>query len=133
METYGCQMNFADSEIIAGILHEHNFRQCGEIETADVIFLNTCSIREHAEQRVYGRLENLGHLKRRNPRLVVGILGCMAERLRHDLIEERQLVDIVCGPDEYRSLPALIDHALLGEKGIRVKLSRTETYDDIIP
>jgi tRNA-2-methylthio-N6-dimethylallyladenosine synthase len=133
METYGCQMNFADSEIVSGILHDHDFRQCDSAAKADVILVNTCSIRDHAEKRIYGRLENLAHLKRRKPRLVLGVLGCMAERLRQDLIEERKLVDIVCGPDEYRALPAMIDDAMHGEKGVRVELSLTETYGDIAP
>jgi tRNA-2-methylthio-N6-dimethylallyladenosine synthase len=95
--------------------------------------MNTCAIRDHAEQRVYGRLSNFDHLKKRNPHLVVGILGCMAERLRQNLIEDQKLVDIVCGPDEYRKLPALIDNAFLGGKGIQTQLSRVETYDDIEP
>ncbi len=95
--------------------------------------LNTCSIRENAEQRIYGRLGNFKNLKVSNPNLVIGIIGCMAERLRKDLIEEKKIVDIVVGPDEYRRIPEFIDNAFNGEKGIGVKLSRTETYDDIIP
>ncbi len=133
IETYGCQMNVADTEIINGILHGEGYEITSEIERADAIFMNTCAIRDHAEQRVYGRLGNFDQLKKRNPHLVVGIVGCMAERLRTSLIEDRKLVDIVCGPDEYRRLPALIDAALHGEKGMRVQLSRTETYDDIEP
>jgi tRNA-2-methylthio-N6-dimethylallyladenosine synthase len=133
IETYGCQMNFADSEIINGILNEQGYELAKDMEGADAIFMNTCAIRDNAEQRIYGRLSNFGHLKRSNPHLVIGILGCMAERLRSDLLEKQSIVDIVCGPDEYRKLPALIDEAFHGEKGIRTQLSRVETYDDIVP
>ncbi len=133
IETYGCQMNVADTEIINGILHREGYEVESNIESADAIFLNTCAIRDHAEQRIYGRLSNFEHLKKRRPHLVVGVLGCMAERLRTHLLEESKLVDVVCGPDEYRKLPALIDGALLGEKGIQIQLSRSETYDDIEP
>ncbi len=133
IETYGCQMNLADSEIVSGILDREGYTLGGDLEEADAIFLNTCAIRENAEQRIYGRLANFQHLKKRNPHLVVGILGCMAERLRKELMVDQKMVDIVCGPDEYRRLPALIDQAFHGEKGIGVQLSRVETYDDIAP
>ncbi len=133
IETYGCQMNFADTEIVNGILREQGYEIASDVEKADAVFLNTCAIRDNAEQRIYGRLSNLEHLKKRNPHLVFGILGCMAERLRSDLLEKNSAVDIVCGPDEYRRLPALIDDAFAGEKGIRTQLSRVETYDDIVP
>jgi tRNA-2-methylthio-N6-dimethylallyladenosine synthase len=133
IETYGCQMNLADTEIINGILEAEGFELNSDPEAADAIFMNTCAIREHAEQRIYGRLASFGPLKKKNPHLVVGILGCMAERLRADLIDNQKLVDIVCGPDEYRKLPRLIDGAFHGEKGIRTQLSRVETYDDIVP
>lgn len=133
IETYGCQMNLADTEIVLGILQNYGYTIAKEIENADVVLLNTCSIRENAEQRIYGRLGNIKTLKRSNPNLVIGILGCMAERLRKDLIEEKKIVDVVVGPDEYRKLPELIDLAVGGEKGIGVRLSKTETYDDIIP
>jgi tRNA-2-methylthio-N6-dimethylallyladenosine synthase len=133
IETYGCQMNVADSELVMGILKSYGYSFTKEITDADVIFLNTCSIRENAEQRIYGRLGNLKNLKSEKPNLIVGVLGCMAERLRQDLIEEKKIVDIVVGPDEYRSLPEFISAAFNGEKGIGVRLSRTETYDDIIP
>jgi tRNA-2-methylthio-N6-dimethylallyladenosine synthase len=126
-------MNVADTEIINGILHKEGYEICDAIEKADAIFMNTCAIRDHAEQRIYGRLGNFEHLKKRNPHLVVGILGCMAERLRQSLLDDRKLVDIVCGPDEYRKLPALIDGAFHGEKGMQTQLSRIETYDDIEP
>lgn len=133
IETYGCQMNFADTEIINGILNEQGYELAKDMEGADAIFMNTCAIRDNAEQRIYGRLSNFEHLKRGNPHLVIGILGCMAERLRNNLLEKKSIVDIVCGPDEYRKLPALIDEAFQGEKGIRTQLSRVETYDDIVP
>ncbi len=133
IETYGCQMNFADTEIVLGILNNHGFGSTNNFEKADVVLLNTCSIRENAEQRIYGRLGNFKNLKKSNPNLVIGIIGCMAERLRKDLIEDKRIVDIVVGPDEYRRIPEFIDNAFNGEKGIGVKLSRTETYDNIIP
>ncbi len=133
IETYGCQMNLADSELVMGILNQNGFDITKDLNSADVILLNTCSIREHAEERIYGRLGNLKKLKNQKPNMVIGILGCMAERLRKDLIEQKSIVDLVVGPDEYRRLPELIDTSLGGEKGIGVRLSRTETYDDIIP
>jgi len=133
IETYGCQMNVADSEVVAGVLKGKGFESTDNLENANIILLNTCSIRDNAEQRIYGRLGNLKTLKDKNPETVIGILGCMAERLRKDLIEDKKMVDLVVGPDEYRRLPELIDGAFNGEKGISVKLSRTETYDDIIP
>jgi len=133
IETYGCQMNFADTELVMGILKNKGYSLAKEIDAADVILLNTCSIRENAEQKIYSRLEHLRGIKRRKSETVIGILGCMAERLRKNLIEEKKIVDLVVGPDEYRRLPEFIDSAFGGEKGIGVKLSRTETYDDIIP
>jgi tRNA-2-methylthio-N6-dimethylallyladenosine synthase len=133
IETYGCQMNLADSEVVLGILQNYGYGITKEISNADVVLLNTCSIRENAEQRIYGRLGNIKTAKKNNPNLVIGVLGCMAERLRKDLIDEKKMVDVVVGPDEYRRLPELIDMAFGGEKGIGVRLSRTETYDDIIP
>lgn len=133
IETYGCQMNVADTEIVLGILKKQGYSVTDKPENADVILLNTCSIRDNAEQRIYGRIGNLKTLKYKNPGLVLGVLGCMAERLRKDLIEEKKAVDIVVGPDEYRRLPEYIDVAFNGDKGIGVKLSRTETYDDIEP
>ena len=133
IETYGCQMNLADTEIVLGILQNKGYEIAEDADKADVVLLNTCSIRDNAEQRIYGRLGNFKNLKDKNPGLVVGILGCMAERLRKDLIEKKSVVDVVVGPDEYRRLPELIDVAYNGDKGIGVKLSKTETYDDIIP
>ncbi len=133
IETYGCQMNLADTEIVQGILKLSGYSLTNNVDNADIVLLNTCSIRENAEQRIYGRLGNFKRVKDSKPEMVVGILGCMAERLRKDLIEEKKIVDLVVGPDEYRRLPELINTAFNGEKGIGVKLSRTETYDDIIP
>jgi tRNA-2-methylthio-N6-dimethylallyladenosine synthase len=133
IETYGCQMNLADTEIVLGILQTYGYGVTKDPHNADVVLLNTCSIRENAEQRIYGRLGNIKTLKKENPNLVIGILGCMAERLRKDLIDEKKMVDVVVGPDEYRRLPELINTAIGGEKGIGVRLSKTETYDDIIP
>lgn len=133
IETYGCQMNLADTEIVQGILQKNGYELIKDADDADVVLINTCSIRENAEQRIYGRLGKFKAMKDHNPNLVVGILGCMAERLRQDLIEEKKMVDLVVGPDEYRRLPEYIDIAFNGDKGIGVKLSRTETYDDITP
>lgn len=133
IETYGCQMNVADTEIVLGVLKKQGYVASDNAESADVILLNTCSIRENAEQRIYGRLGNFKTLKTKRPDVVVGILGCMAERLRKDLIEDKKIVDLVVGPDEYRRLAEYIDIAFNGDKGIGVKLSRTETYDDIEP
>ncbi len=133
IETYGCQMNFADTELVMGILKTQGYELAKQIEDANIILLNTCSIRDNAEQKIYSRLEHLRGIKRRKSGTVIGILGCMAERLRKNLIEEKKVVDLVVGPDEYRRLPEFIDTAFSGEKGIGVKLSRTETYDDINP
>jgi len=133
IETYGCQMNFADSELVMGILKSKGFELAKNIDEANVILLNTCSIRDNAEQKIHSRLDHLKGVKKNNPTAVIGILGCMAERLRKNLIEEKKIVDLVVGPDEYRRLPEFIDLVYGGEKGIGVKLSRTETYDDIIP
>lgn len=133
IETYGCQMNLADTEIVLGILQNNGYGVTKQAEDADVILVNTCSIRENAEQRIYGRLGNFKTIKDQKPEIIVGVLGCMAERLRKDLVEKKRIVDVVVGPDEYRRLPELIDVANNGDKGIGVKLSKTETYDDILP
>lgn len=133
VETYGCQMNLNDTEIVLGILHANGYGIAESPEEADVILLNTCAVREHAEQRVLERLNHFKPYKRRKPELVVGILGCMAERLRSRLLGEKKLVELVVGPDEYRKLPQLLEHAFAGEHGIAVRLSRVETYDDIEP
>ena len=126
-------MNLADTEIVQGVLTNKGYDLTNDINKADVVLLNTCSIRENAEQRIYGRLGNIKTLKYDNPNLVIGILGCMAERLRDDLVKDKKVVDLVVGPDEYRRLPEFIDIAFSGEKGIGVKLSKTETYDDLLP
>jgi tRNA-2-methylthio-N6-dimethylallyladenosine synthase len=133
IETYGCQMNFNDTEIVSSVLVNSGYQMIDKPEGADVIFLNTCSVRDNAEKRIYERLMHLKQYKRQNKKLVVGVLGCMAERLRGKLLEEREIVGIVAGPDEYRKVPDLIENALHGTKGIAVQLSRVETYDDIPP
>lgn len=133
IESYGCAMNFSDSEIVASILNEKGFGATRMIEEADLIFINTCSIREKAEQTVRNKLQNYRTFKKENPSLLVGVLGCMAERLKAKLLEEEKLVDIVVGPDAYRSLPALIEEAESGQKSVNVLLSREETYADISP
>ena len=133
IESYGCQMNFADSEIVASILNTHGFGATRNCETADLIMLNTCSIREKAEQTVRKRLTEFRKLKESNPGLLVGVLGCMAERLKSKFLEEEKLVDLVVGPDAYRTLPALIEGAEGGQKAVNVLLSRDETYADISP
>ena len=133
IESYGCQMNFADSEIVASILLDQGFETTGNYKEADVVFINTCSIRENAEQRVRNRLSQFGVEKRRNPKLIVGVLGCMAERLKSKFLEEEKLVDVVVGPDAYRELPQLLNEVESGHKAINVLLSREETYADISP
>lgn len=133
LESYGCQMNFSDSEIVASILSEAGFSTTRDAEEADVILLNTCAIRDNAEQRVRNRLQFFKSLKARNPKLVVGVLGCMAERLRDQLLVEEKLVDLVVGPDAYRDLPNLIATVDGGQKAVNVLLSREETYAEISP
>ncbi|HVG41092.1 MAG TPA: tRNA (N6-isopentenyl adenosine(37)-C2)-methylthiotransferase MiaB [Chitinophagaceae bacterium] len=133
IESYGCSMNFSDSEIVASILQGEGFGATRNCEEADLILLNTCSIREKAEQTVRKRLTEFKKLKKRNPALLVGVLGCMAERLKAKFLEEEKLVDLVIGPDAYRTLPQLITEADGGQKGINVLLSREETYADISP
>ncbi len=133
IESYGCAMNFSDSEIVASILSEQGFETTTDYTVADVIFINTCSIRENAEQRVRNRLREFTIAKVRNPGLVVGVLGCMAERLKSKFLEEEKLVDVVVGPDAYRDLPNLIEQVDGGQKAINVLLSREETYADISP
>lgn len=133
IESYGCQMNFSDSEIVASILKECDFDTTSESSEADVIFLNTCSIRDKAEQTVRNRLKSFTKLKRRRPEVTIGVLGCMAERLKTQLLEEEKLVDIVAGPDAYRDLPNLINQVDEGEKAVNTFLSREETYADISP
>lgn len=133
IESYGCQMNFSDSEIVASLMKENGFDTTSDVEKADVIFLNTCSIREKAEQTVRNRLIHFNALKRQKPEMTIGVLGCMAERLKEKLLEEEKIVDVVVGPDAYRDLPNLVSAAEDGEKGINTFLSREETYADISP
>jgi tRNA-2-methylthio-N6-dimethylallyladenosine synthase len=133
IESYGCAMNFSDSEIVASILHDNGFSGTKELEQADLILVNTCSIREKAEETVRKRLRIFDKIKRNKPGTLIGVLGCMAERLKTKLMEEEKLVDMVLGPDAYRDLPKLIAQADNGEKGINVFLSREETYADISP
>ena len=133
IESYGCAMNFADSEVVASILQNNGFGATKNYEEADLIFVNTCSIREKAEATVRKRLTEFRRLKKTNPGMLVGVLGCMAERLKAKFIEEEKLVDLVVGPDAYRTLPGLIAEAETGQKAVNVLLSRDETYADIAP
>lgn len=131
IESYGCAMNFADSEIVASILNKEGFGATKNIEEADLVFINTCSIRDKAEQTVRKRLTEFKKLKKEKKGMLVGVLGCMAERLKSKLLEEEKLVDLVVGPDAYRTLPALVEAAESGQKAVNVLLSRDETYADI--
>src|SRR3954470_9456279 len=133
IESYGCQMNFSDSEIVASILNSEGFGATRNFEEANVVLINTCSIREKAEQTIRKRLTEFKRLKEQNPGMLIGVLGCMAERLKAKFLEEEKLVDIVIGPDAYRTLPGLIEEAETGQKGVNVLLSREETYGDISP
>ena len=133
IETYGCQMNFSDSEIVGSIMSKNNYETTTEVSEADLIFINTCSIRDNAERRVRKRLQELNAFKKKNPGLRIGVLGCMAERLKEKLLEEEQSVDIIVGPDAYRDLPKLISSVESGQKAINVILSEEETYADITP
>jgi tRNA-2-methylthio-N6-dimethylallyladenosine synthase len=126
-------MNVADSEVVVSILKDSGYKLTDTINNADLILINTCSIRENAEQRVWGRLNFIKNFKRKKPEIVVGVIGCMAERLKEKLIETDKLVDIVVGPDAYRGLPLLVAEAESGNKGVNVLLSREETYADISP
>ena len=133
IESYGCAMNFADSEVVASILMESGYTPTKEPQFAQLILINTCSIREKAEITIRKRLTEFRLLKRKKPGLVIGVLGCMAERLKSTFLDQEKLVDIVVGPDAYRTLPALIADASGGQKGVNVMLSRDETYADIAP
>ena len=133
IETYGCQMNFGDSEIVVSIMQKEGYFYTDNIEEADIILINTCSIRDNAEQRIWGRLNEMRRLRRKRPTLLVGIIGCMAERLKEQLLEEGNGVDIVAGPDTYRDLPKLCREAESGGKGINTLLSTEETDADIAP
>ncbi|MFM6975939.1 MAG: tRNA (N6-isopentenyl adenosine(37)-C2)-methylthiotransferase MiaB [Sphingobacteriaceae bacterium] len=133
IESYGCAMNFSDSEIVASVMIDMGFETVGTYKEADVIFINTCSIRDNAEQRVRNRLREFGSIKKHKPEAVIGVLGCMAERLKSKFLEEEKLVDLVVGPDAYRDLPALVNQVDEGERAVNVILSREETYADISP
>jgi tRNA-2-methylthio-N6-dimethylallyladenosine synthase len=133
IETYGCQMNVADSEVVVSILTDAGYTPTEDIKEAGLILINTCSIRDNAEQRIWGRLTALSHLKKRRSDLKIGIIGCMAERLKEKLLDTDKLVDIVVGPDAYRDLPLLVAEAESGHKAVNVLLSREETYGDISP
>lgn len=133
IESYGCQMNFSDSEIVASILEKEGYQTTRLMEEAEIVFVNTCSIREKAEQTVRKRLEGFHKVKRRNPGMIIGVLGCMAERLKTKLLDEEKLVDIVVGPDAYRDLPSLVQEVDGGRKAVNVILSKEETYGDISP
>lgn len=133
IESYGCAMNFADSEVVASILMDNGFGATNNYKEADLIFINTCSIREKAETTVRKRLTEFRQIKKQKPGMLVGVLGCMAERLKAQFLEEEKLVDLVVGPDAYRTLPGLIEEAETGQKAVNVLLSRDETYADIAP
>ena len=132
IETYGCQMNVADSEVVASIMQMAGYEVCDSLDEADAVFLNTCSIRDNAEQKILNRLEYFRALRKKKRTLIVGILGCMAERVKEDLINNHQ-VDLVAGPDAYLSLPDLMAQVEAGQKAMNVELSTTETYRDVIP
>ena len=133
IETYGCQMNVGDSEIVVSIMQDEGYFHTDSLDEADIVLINTCSIRDNAEQRIWGRLNELRRYRRRKPSLIVGVIGCMAERLKEQLIESEYGVDIVAGPDSYRDLPHLVREAEAGGKGINVMLSREETYAEVAP
>jgi tRNA-2-methylthio-N6-dimethylallyladenosine synthase len=133
IETYGCQMNVNDSEVVASVMRGQGYAMCSAAESADLVLINTCSIRENAELRVWGRLAELRALKRKKPQLLLGVIGCMAGRLKEKLLEQEQSVDLVVGPDAYRDLPNLVSMAKAGQKGVNVELLREETYAEIAP
>lgn len=133
IETYGCAMNLADSEVMASIMQAEGFKTTDDPLKADVVFLNTCAIRDNAEAKIWGRLKEMKGNKRKNPGMIVGLMGCMAERLKSKLLEQDQLVDIVVGPDAYRDIPKLIQQVEEGQRAVNVLLSREETYAEITP
>ncbi len=133
IETYGCQMNVADSEIVVSVLTKQGYEHTCDINEAELILINTCSIRENAEQRIWGRLKAISHLKRKDPRKKIGLIGCMAERLKEKVLDNEKIVDLVVGPDAYRDLPLLVCEAESGHKAVNVLLSHEETYADISP
>ena len=133
IESYGCQMNFSDSEIVASILYENGYNTTQNLEDADLVLVNTCSIRDKAEQTIRKRLEKYNAVKKINPTMKVGVLGCMAERLKSQFLEEEKIVDMVVGPDAYKDLPNLLAEVEEGRDAINVILSKEETYGDISP
>ena len=133
LESYGCQMNFSDSEIVASILTKDGYETTTNVEEADLVLLNTCSIRDKAEQTVRKRLKKLNSIKKKSPEMKIGVLGCMAERVREKFFEEEKLVDLVVGPDAYRDLPNLLGELEDGRNAVNVLLSKEETYDNIEP
>ncbi len=133
IETYGCQMNVSDSEVVNSIMIDNGYALTDNAEDADVIFINTCAVRDNAEQRIRHRLQALNALKKKRKGLIIGMLGCMAERLKEKLVQEEQILDIVAGPDTYRTLPQLVKQAEIGQKAVNVLLSRDETYAEISP
>ena len=132
IETYGCQMNVADSEVVASVMKMAGYELCESVDDADAVFLNTCSVRDNAEQKIYNRLDTLNALRRKGRKLIIGVLGCMAERVKNDLLDHHH-ADLVAGPDAYLSLPDLIAQAETGHKAINIELSTTETYRNIVP
>ena len=132
IETYGCQMNVADSEVVASVMQMAGYETCDDIKEADAVFLNTCSVRDNAEQKIYNRLDTLDAERRKGHKMIIGVLGCMAERVKEDLLQNHH-ADLVAGPDAYLSLPDLIAQAETGHKAINIELSTTETYRDIVP
>ena len=133
IETYGCQMNLSDSELMTGILIHHGYQNADSLNDADIILVNTCAVREHAESRVLGHLANLNRYKQQRPDLILGVCGCMAQHLKEKLIEAAPYVDIVMGPDSYRNLPAAIESAMSASPFLDLKLDKKEHYDDIEP
>ncbi|MBO5855103.1 MAG: tRNA (N6-isopentenyl adenosine(37)-C2)-methylthiotransferase MiaB [Alistipes sp.] len=133
IETYGCQMNVGDSEIVVSIMQQEGYRYTESLEEADIVLINTCSIRDNAEQRIWGRLSEMRHMRKKKPSLIIGVIGCMAERLKEDLTKGGTGVDIVAGPDAYRDLPRLVREVDNGSSGVNVELSKEETYAEIAP
>ncbi len=133
IETYGCQMNVADSEVIATILTNNHLQQTKNLKSADIILINTCAIRNHAEQRIYGRLDYFNSLKKKNPNIKIGIVGCMAERLKDKLLDDKPFIDLIAGPDAYRNLPEMFETMESGQKTVNVLLRKEETYEGILP
>ena len=132
IETYGCQMNVADSEVVASVMQMAGYETCDDIKDADAVFLNTCSVRDNAEQKIYNRLDTLDAERRKGHKMIIGVLGCMAERVKDDLLQNHH-ADLVAGPDAYLSLPDLVAQAETGHKAINIELSTSETYRDIVP